>query len=394
MDPLYWIENELNRLAEADLLRKLPPPLREAGASVKVGAAQIINFASNDYLGLAADPRLIEAAATACYQQGVGRGASPLVSGRSEIHDQLEKKLAEFFAVEAALLFPTSFAANAGIIPALVDRDDAIYGDEKNHASIIDGCRLSRAERHIYPHTDVVALEKMLAQGDSYRRRLIVTDSLFSMDGDLAPLPQLAALAEKYDAMLMVDEAHAVGVFGTQGRGVAEHFAAVNPTLEQRIHIRVGTFAKALGAAGGFVYGRASLIQWLANRARSYVFSTAHPAAISAAGLVALDIVRTEPERRTTLLENARQLRNQLCGQDWDISPSVSQIIPLRIGSPARTMQISQFLRDRGFWAPGIRPPSVPPDQSLLRLGVTAAHTQQMLDSLLQALAEVYKFAD
>ncbi|NOY40213.1 MAG: 8-amino-7-oxononanoate synthase [Planctomycetes bacterium] len=389
MDPLRWVDDQLRQLEDADLLRKLPPPLRAAGAVVEIDGAQVINFSSNDYLGLAADQRLIEAAANACYQQGLGRGASPLVSGRSELHDQLEKRLAEFFATDAALLFPTSFAANAGIIPALVDRADAIYGDEKNHASIIDGCRLSRAQRHIYPHTDMAALEQMLAGGKQYRRRLIVSDSLFSMDGDLAPLPQLAALAEKYNAMLMVDEAHAIGVFGAQGRGVAEHFATEDPTLEQRIHIRVGTFAKALGAAGGFVYGSSALIRWLANRARTYVFSTAHPAAICAAGLVALEIVDSEPNRRSTVLENASQLRNQLRQRNWDTGPSTSQIIPLQIGSPARTMQIAQLLRDRGIWAPGIRPPSVPPDQSLLRLGITAAHTPQMLDSLVSALSEV-----
>ena len=391
MDPLHWIDEQLEQLESADLLRSLPVPLRTAAAAVEIDGHQVINFTSNDYLGLAADPRLIEAAAQACYQQGVGRGASPLVSGRSELHVQLEIRLAEFFQTEAALLFPTSFAVNAGIIPALVDHGDAIYGDAKNHASIIDGCRLSRAERHIYPHLDMVELEQLLAQGEHYRRRLIVTDSLFSMDGDLAPLPQLASLAEKYDAMLMVDEAHAIGVFGGHGRGAADHFAAEDPTLEQRISIRVGTFAKSLGCAGGFVFGSKSLIRWLANRARTYVFSTAHPAAISAAGLAALDIVQSEPERRTGLLEKASQLREQLQSAGWDLGNSVSQIIPLRIGSPAKTMQISQQLRARGIWAPGIRPPSVPADESLLRLGITAAHTPEMLDSLVSALAEVDK---
>ena len=390
MDPLAWIDEQLEQLADADLLRELPPPLRAAGAEVQLEESSFINFASNDYLGLAADERLIEAAAEACRQQGVGRGASPLVSGRSELHDALEKKLAKFFDTEAALLFPTSFAVNAGIIPALVDRGDAIYGDQKNHASIIDGCRLTRADRHIYPHKDVAALDRMLAEGSQkYRRRLIVTDSLFSMDGDFAPLPQLVELAERYDAMLMVDEAHAIGVFGAQGRGIAEHYSTEDPMLDQRIPIRVGTFAKALGAAGGFVYGSSSLIRWLANRARTYVFSTAHPAANSAAGLVALDLVQAEPQRRESLLENARQLRKQLREHGWDLGCSESQIIPVRIGSPGQTMQISQLLRERGIWAPGIRPPSVPPEESLLRLGLTAAHTPEMLDKLVSALADI-----
>jgi 8-amino-7-oxononanoate synthase len=389
MDPLSWIDEELARLSRTGLLRSLPPGLRAAGAMVEVAGKSIINFASNDYLGLAADERLANAAAEAFREQGVGRGASPLVSGRSAIHEQLEQCLAEFFNTEAALLFPTSFAANAGIIPALVDEGDAIYGDEKNHASIIDGCRLSRAERHIYPHVDTAALTALLAQGKKYRRRLIVTDTLFSMDGDLAPLAQLAELASEYNAMLMVDEAHAIGVFGAHGRGVVEHFAAEYPELPNQVHVRVGSFGKALGSAGGFVYGSAPLIQWFANRARTYVFSTAHPAGISAAGLVALDLVDREPERRQGLLERAAELRGRLRDQGWNTGRSVSQIIPVVLGSAERTMQVSQTLRERGIWAPGIRPPSIPDGESLLRLGFTASHTEEMVERLLAELAKL-----
>ncbi len=389
MNPLDWIDEELRRRQQAGLLRTLPPPLTTAGAIVEVAGKSIINFASNDYLGLAADSRLSQAAITSFTQQGVGRGASPLVSGRSMVHEALEKRLAEFFATEAALLFPTSFAANAGIIPALAGGGDAIYGDAKNHASIIDGCRLSRARRHIYPHVDVSALEGLLTNGKKYRRRLIVTDTLFSMDGDLAHLPQLAELAHQHDAMLMVDEAHAVGVFGPTGRGVVEHFAATHPELPQRVDIRVGSFGKALGAAGGFVCGSAALIQWLANVARTYVFSTAHPAAISAAALVALDLVDREPERRRGLLARAARLRERLRDAGWDTGRSESQILPVMLGSAERTMQISGQLRERGIWAPGIRPPSVPEGQSLLRLGFTAGHTAEMVERLIEALGEV-----
>ena len=389
MDTLSWIDEELARLSQAGLLRSLPPGLRAAGAMVEVAGKKIINFASNDYLGLAADARLANAAAEAFREQGVGRGASPLVSGRSAIHEQLEQRLVEFFGTEAALLFPTSFAANAGIIPALVDEGDAIYGDAKNHASIIDGCRLSRAERHIYPHTDMAALEAMLAQGEKYRRRLIVTDTLFSMDGDLAPLPQLAELATEYNAMLMVDEAHAIGVFGENGRGVVEHFAAEHPHLTKQVQVRVGSFGKALGSAGGFVYGSAALVRWLANRARAYVFSTAHPAGISAAGLVAIDLVDRETERRQGLLARAGDLRNRLREQGWNTGRSVSQIIPVILGSAERTMHVSQALRDRGIWAPGIRPPSVPDGESLLRLGFTASHSEEMMEKLLSELHDL-----
>ncbi|MDZ4657888.1 MAG: 8-amino-7-oxononanoate synthase [Bythopirellula sp.] len=390
MDPLTWIDEELRRLESADLLRSLPPGLRAARAVVEIAGQSVINFASNDYLGLAADERLANAAAETFREQGVGRGASPLVCGRSSIHEQLEQRLAEFLGTEAALLFPTSFAANAGIIPALADDGDAIYGDAKNHASIIDGCRLSRAERHIYPHVDMQALASLLAQGKKYRRRLIVTDTLFSMDGDLAPLPQLAKLAAEHKAMLMVDEAHAVGVFGKTGRGVVEHFSTECPELATQVHIRVGSFGKALGSAGGFVCGSTALVRWLANRARTYVFSTAHPAGISAAALVALDLVDREPERRRGLIERAANLRSRLREQGWHTGRSVSQIIPIVIGSANRTMQIAQGLRDRGIWAPGIRPPSVPDGESLLRLGFTAAHTEDMVERLLAALGDLH----
>ena len=390
MDPLTWIDEELRRLESADLLRSLPPGLRDARAVVEIAGQSVINFASNDYLGLAADERLANAAAETFREQGVGRGASPLVCGRSSIHEQLEQRLAEFLGTEAALLFPTSFAANAGIIPALADDGDAIYGDAKNHASIIDGCRLSRAERHIYPHVDMQALASLLAQGKKYRRRLIVTDTLFSMDGDLAPLPQLAKLAAEHKAMLMVDEAHAVGVFGKTGRGVVEHFSTECPELATQVHIRVGSFGKALGSAGGFVCGSTALVRWLANRARTYVFSTAHPAGISAAALVALDLVDREPERRRGLIERAANLRSRLREQGWHTGRSVSQIIPIVIGSANRTMQIAQGLRDRGIWAPGIRPPSVPDGESLLRLGFTAAHTEDMVERLLAALGDLH----
>ena len=389
MDPLSWVDDRLRQLQRDDLLRTLPPPLQAAGTIAVVEGRQLINFASNDYLGLASDERLITAAAEACLEQGVGRGASPLICGRAELHARLERRLAEFEQTEAALLFPTGFAANAGAIPALADTGDAIYSDANNHASIVDGCRLSRAERHVYPHGDVQTLEKLLRKENCFRRRLIVTDSLFSMDGDLAPLVELGALAEQYDAMLMVDEAHATGVFGEQGRGVVEHFAKDHPRLHQQVHVRIGTLSKALGAAGGFVCGSAPLIEWLANRARTYVFSTAQPASSSAAALAALAIVSSKPQRRRRLLENACSLRLRLVEQGWDLGLSASQIIPIRTGSAAKTMRLAADLLERGLWVGGIRPPSVPADQSQLRIGLSAAHTDEMLESLVAALAEL-----
>jgi 8-amino-7-oxononanoate synthase len=382
MNPLRWVDDELEALERAHLLRGLPAPLGRQGAVVEHAGRRLVNFASNDYLGLASDARLISAATEAVAASGVGRGSSPLICGRSEIHEELERRLAEFEGAEAALVFPSGFAANAGIVPALVDRGDAIYADARNHASLIDGCRLSRAETHIYPHGNVDALERLLQQGHA-RRRLIVTDTLFSMDGDLAPLAAIAEVAERYDAMLLLDEAHATGVFGPHGRGAAE---AVR--VEGEGIIRVGTLSKALGAAGGFVAGSNALIRWLANRARTYVFSTAQPAAVAAAAIAALDIVAQEPQRRTGLLQAAAQLRGRLQHQGWNTGDSASQIIPLVIGSPGEAVRLSDALREQGYWVPAIRPPSVPEGESLLRLSLTAAHTNEMVDGLLQALED------
>jgi 8-amino-7-oxononanoate synthase len=380
MSPLSWIDGELAALARKHLLRDLPAPLAKQGAVVEVYGRRLVNFASNDYLGLAGDERLVRTAAEAVAASGVGCGSSPLICGRGEAHAALERRLAEFEGAEAALLFPSGFAANAGIIPALVDRGDAIFADAKNHASLIDGCRLSRAETHVYPHGNIEALDRLMRETRA-RRRLIVTDTLFSMDGDLARLAPIAEAAARYDAMLLLDEAHATGVFGLHGRGVAEAMS-----IEGDGVIRVGTLSKALGAAGGFVAGSRSLIQWLANRARTYVFSTAQPAAISAAAIVALDIVAEQPQRRAGLLGTAAHLRERLQQQGWNTGLSASQIIPIVIGSPSEAVRLSESLRERGYWVPAIRPPSVPEGESLLRLSLTAAHTPEMIEGLLEAL--------
>jgi 8-amino-7-oxononanoate synthase len=398
-DPLAWIDDALGDLERAGLRRRLAVRRGSQTARVVLDGRELVNFGSNDYLGLASDERLIEAARIAAEREGWGGGASPLVSGRSEPHAELERRLAEFEDTEAALVFPSGFAANAGIIPALADEGDAIFGDAKNHASLIDGCRLSKATRFVYPHRDCAALEAMLRDATRFRRRLIVTDTLFSMDGDLAPLDQLADLAERYDTMLMVDEAHATGVFGQQGRGVVElscesKHPHPSPVLEEEgtgehFHIRIGTLSKALGSGGGFVCGRQSLIEWLANRARTYVFSTAQPAATSAAAIAALDIVQREPHRREKLLAAAVQLRQRLREQGWNTGESESQIIPIIIGDAERTMCLAASLRDEGFFVPGIRPPSVPDGESLLRLSLCYHHTPEMVDNLTTALTKL-----
>jgi 8-amino-7-oxononanoate synthase len=383
LDPLRWLDDELAALDAEGLRRRLTQregPQR--AESMQLGGRQLVNFGSNDYLGLAADgPR--QAVVQAIEQVGWGSGASPLVTGRGTVHAALEEALARFEGTESALLFSSGYAANLGTIAALAGRGDAIYLDAKNHASIIDGCRLSGARLEVFPHGDVGFLQKRLVRRGDVRRRLIVTDTLFSMDGDLAPLPDLAELAERHDAMLMVDEAHATGVFGPSGRGVCEQLG-----VERGVHIRVGTLSKALGSMGGFVAGSAQLIDWLVNRARSYVFSTAPPEAMAAYALETLRTVADEPFRRTVLLQRAAKLRAELQRQGWNTGNSASQIVPVMLGDAERTMSLAQTLRERGLFVPGIRPPSVPKGECLLRVSLSYQHSDAAVQQLLDAMAE------
>ncbi len=381
---MRWLPAELAALDQAGLRRQIHSRVGHQSVRLNIAGRELINFGSNDYLALAADPRLRDAAAAALEFSGCGAGASPLVTGHATAHEGLERRLAEFEGTEAALIFPTGFAANAGTIAALVGPEDAIYSDRKNHASLIDGCRLSRAAVHLYAHRDWRELARLLETGRHYRRRLIVTDSLFSMDGDLAPLVELADLAEQFDCMLLADEAHATGVSGASGRGVAELLG-----VDHRVHVRIGTLSKALGSSGGFVVGSRLLIDWLINRARSYIFSTALPPAMAAAAAAALEIVRTEPQRRQALLMRAAEFRARLRSEGWRLGDAVGQIIPLVIGDPQQTMTLSQGLRERGFLVPGIRPPSVPAGESLLRLSLSYGHTSEAIAGLLTALREL-----
>jgi 8-amino-7-oxononanoate synthase len=338
-----------------------------------------VNFGSNDYLGLAADPRLAEAVKKSL--DGWGSGASPLITGHAEAHQALENRLAEFEGSEAALLFTSGFAANSATIAALVGPGDVVFCDRKNHASLFDGCRLSRADVRVYPHCDYQRLDKLLQRAAKSRRRLIVTDSLFSMDGDIAPLPELTKLARRHDAMLMVDEAHATGVFGNQGRGMCEEFG-----VEDGVQIRVGTLSKALGSIGGFVSGSRALIDWLVNRARPYIYSTASPAAIAAAGIAALDIVRDEPNRRKELLSRADSFRNTLKENGQNVGNSTTQIVPIIVGDAQTALDLSAALRQAGFFVPAIRPPTVPEGEACLRISLSFAHSEEQIAALIEAL--------
>lgn len=380
-----WIDDELQRLDEQGLRRTLHA--REGGPSpeITITNSKLVNFASNDYLGLAADPRLARAATAATEEFGWGGAASPLICGRTVAHARLETALAEFEGTEAALVFPSGFAANCGTVAALARPGDVVFADRKSHASLLDGCRLSRADVRVFPHGDTNRLAWLLAKAGRYQRRLIVTDGLFSMDGDLAPLAEIAELADRFAAMLLVDEAHATGVFGSFGRGTCEHLGIEDrPGL-----VRVGTLSKALGSLGGFVAGPRKLIEWLVLGARPYMFSTAAPAAVAAAAEAALQIVRHEPRRREELLDRAGHLRQSLAQQGWNVGNSASQIVPLIVGLPDRAVALSAELRNRGLFVPAIRPPSVPEGESCLRISLTWGHTGEMIAHLLEALEQL-----
>lgn len=369
---------ELSQLRDRHLERTLRATARRRGAVVETDRGPAVDFSSNDYLGLASDQRLVAAATEALRDHGVGAGAARLISGNSPEHEALERELAEFFGAERALTFSSGYAANVGIVPALVARGDVIFTDALNHASLIDGCRLSRATVHVYPHADVGALSALLDRhrGEA-RRALIVSDGLFSMDGDLAPIGDIVDLGRRFDAWTYVDDAHAVGAIGDCGRGTATN-----------VDIVVGTLGKAFGAAGAFVYGSATLVQYLLNRARSFVFSTAMLPAQAAAARAALRIVSAEPERRETLSANSRALRAALAlaGAHVDIT-ATGPIVPVLLGDETRTMEVGASLARSGFLVGAVRPPTVPVGGSRLRITASAAHTREQIDGLGHALA-------
>ncbi len=381
--PLDWLDRELQKLADAGLRRALEPLGPRQGAVVEVRGRSLVNLCSNDYLGLAGDPRVMRAAAEAALSEGAGSGASRLVAGDLPIHGRLEAALAGLHRAEAALLFNSGYHANAGVPPVLVGRDDAIFSDELNHASIIDGALLSRATLHRYGHGDAGELETLLGRSTA-RRKLVITDAIFSMDGDAAPLAALADACDRHGAMLYVDEAHAVGVLGPTGAGLAEQLG-----LKHRVDVEMGTLGKALGAFGAYVAGEGRLRELLLTRARTFVFTTALPPAACGAALAALEIVRTEPERRARLHALVAQLKAGLLARGFDVSRVVSPIFPVVLGSEGRALAAAAGLRERGFYVRAIRPPTVPRGTSRLRVALTAGHEPAQLDAFLGALDEV-----
>lgn len=378
---LAWVAADLDALQAAGLERPLRVRTGRQGASIDLDGRTLLNLGSNDYLGYAGDVRLAKAAARATCAEGCGAGASPLVSGHSRAHELLEEALRNLLQEPAALLFASGFAANSATIAALAGPGDFIASDERNHASIIDGCRLSRATIGIYPHRDLAALERLLVSHTAARRRLIVSDSLFSMDGTIAPLAGLCELAARHGSMLLVDEAHATGVFGLRGSGLVEALSCADG-----VHVRTGTLSKALGAAGGFVAGHADLVRFLRHRARGWIFSTAHPPGVAAAASRAIELLATEPERRRELLERARSFREALVASGIDVMAAEAQIVPIVAGTPAAAVALAARLAEAGFFLPAIRPPSVPEGRSLVRASLTWLHAPADLERLARTI--------
>lgn len=346
----------------------------------------VVQLSSNNYLDLANHPELKRAAAQALETYGCGAGASRLISGTMELYAVLEAHVAEFKGTEAALVFSSGYHANTGTIPALMGGEDTVFSDEWNHASIIDGCRLSSATVRVFRHGDMAHLEELLAAEAPSGQRLIVTDSVFSMDGDVAPLEEIVRLARRYGAWVMVDEAHATGVFGPRGAGIVEEL-----DLQGEVEVQMGTLGKALGSFGAYVAGSRVLIQWLVNRARSFIYTTALPPPVLAASLAALRIVKTEPERRRRLWQNAAFLKRGLAGLGYRLGGTGSPILPVLIGDGAQTMALSAALLRRGVFAQGIRPPTVPEGTARLRITPMATHTEAELERALGAFAEAGK---
>jgi glycine C-acetyltransferase len=383
-DPLQYLSDQLDSLRAQGLYRALRVLEGEQQAVGTFDGRSVVNLSSNNYLGLTTHPRLRERALEAVRELGVGSGSVRTIAGTMALHLELERRLATFKRTEAAVVFQSGFTANAGTVAAVLGREDAIVSDELNHASIIDGARLSRAAIKVFPHKDVAAARAILESLPRGQRVLLITDGVFSMDGDLGALPALCELADEFGAIMMVDDAHASGVFGSQGRGTIDHFG-----LHGRVDIQVGTLSKAIGALGGYVAGSRALIEFLYHRARPFLFSTSHPPAVAAACLAALDVLEAEPQLIERLWENTRFFKEGLSAVGFDTGASESPITPVMVGDAGRAMALSDRLFERGVFAQGIGPPTVPPGKARVRTIVTATHTHEELQFALDTFKSV-----
>jgi 8-amino-7-oxononanoate synthase len=377
-------KEDLHSLAQQHLLRELSLINSPSAAVISVEGQEVLLFASNNYLGLANHPQIKEAAIKAIQKFGVGSGASRLISGNVTPHHVLEDELASFKETEAALTFSSGYATNIGVIPNLARADSLILADRLCHASLIDGCRLSQATLRVFHHNDVSHLKRLLAKTRSRTSTLILTEGVFSMDGDVAPLPEIARLAEEYGATLLIDDAHGTGVMGATGRGTVEHFG-----LDSRHILQMGTLSKALGSSGGFIAGPKDFVSYLVNTARSFIYTTAPPPAIAAAASAALAVIRQEPQRRVMLWRNREFLHHGLVTMGFQLTDTQSPILPIMVNDPELGVQMSQHLRAEGVWIPAVRPPTVPKGTSRLRITVTADHSLEHLETALRALRKV-----
>lgn len=385
MGALDYLKARLEELDEQGLLireRTLEGP---TGARARFDGREVVNLASNNYLGLASHPRMNEAAARAAAEFGAGTGAVRTIAGTMSMHRELERRFAEFKHAEESLMFQSGFTANAGTVAAILDREDVIVSDQLNHASIIDGARLSRAEIKVFPHKDAEAADGLLEETKAPgRRQLLITDGVFSMDGDIAPLPALVEVAEKHGAIMMIDDAHASGVLGRGGAGTVDHFG-----LHGRVDVQVGTLSKAIGVLGGFIAGPRHLIEWLQNRGRPYLFSTSAPPAVVAACMAALDIIRDEPERLERLWSNTRSFKAGLQDLGFDTGMSETPITPVITGDEEKAQELARQLFEEGVFSPAIVYPTVARGKARVRTIVTAQHAQDDLTEALEAFGRV-----
>lgn len=382
-----FIKEHIRQLKKSGLLRRFKTISAIDGAKVKIDGRWYISFCSNDYLGLSQHPALRAAALTATLKYGVGSGASRLMAGTYTPHVQLEEAIARFKGAPEALLFTSGYAANLAVITTLIKESDVVFSDELNHASLIDAIRLTRAKSFVYRHRDTAHLESLLKANQqskiSHQQSYIITDAIFSMDGDAAPLADICRLAKKYCCYTIVDEAHATGVFGRHGRGLAEHLG-----LPGKVDISIGTLSKAAGVIGGFVTGTPDFIAYIRSKGRPFIFTTALPPADCAAGIKALAIIRTKPGLRKELWAKTDYVKDRLAEYGFDLQGSSSPIIPVLIGDPGKTLEVSEYLWRQGLFIPAIRPPTVLPDKSRLRITITALHTRDDLDYLIVHLRE------
>ncbi|AGE63540.1 MULTISPECIES: glycine C-acetyltransferase [Bacillus] len=381
-----FLKAELDRMKENHTWQDIKQLESMQGPSVTVNHQKVIQLSSNNYLGFTSHPRLINAAQEAVQQYGAGTGSVRTIAGTFTIHQELEKKLAAFKKTEAALVFQSGFTTNQGVLSSILSKEDIVISDELNHASIIDGIRLTKADKKVYQHVNMSDLERVLRKSMNYRMRLIVTDGVFSMDGNIAPLPDIVELAEKYDAFVMVDDAHASGVLGENGRGTVNHFG-----LDGRVHIQVGTLSKAIGVLGGYAAGSKVLIDYLRHKGRPFLFSTSHPPAVTAACMEAIDVLLEEPEHMERLWENTAYFKAMLMKMGLTLTESQTPILPILIGDEGVAKQFSDQLLSHGVFAQSIVFPTVAKGKARIRTIITAEHTKDELDQALDVIEKTAK---